>query len=154
MNRALIQPPLLTSEKSLKTVENRTVYSTTKSLWIKYFETYETSTSIPLQFNDFVVTSMLRVKKVMHLLMIRFYCIYQAKLLLFHQMAICKGGLRRNCTRWTERLTVGRRGCRGHFCGWLPNYDNNCATVGDGYPYFFHSLTKDVGNVTFKQQQS
>ncbi len=68
MNRSILPHTISTNpEKALSTlVENRTTYIY-DSCELNVFETHEKAENVSLLFNDFVFTSMLRGKKVMHL---------------------------------------------------------------------------------------
>lgn len=66
-SRNLIQRIDLTHPKYLQTlVENRSVFNL-KNCELNVFESYQEAYRVPLTFNDFVITSMVRGKKVMHL---------------------------------------------------------------------------------------
>ncbi|MBC3539720.1 AraC family transcriptional regulator N-terminal domain-containing protein [Rufibacter sediminis] len=63
----LLQPVPLHTERTLSTlVENRSAF-TLESCELSVFETHQRAERVPLVFDDLVLTSMLRGKKVMHL---------------------------------------------------------------------------------------
>lgn len=65
--KKLLQQLGLTDKRQLQTlVENRRIYNL-KTCELNIFETYRESYKVPLTFSDFVITSMVKGKKVMHL---------------------------------------------------------------------------------------
>lgn len=67
MKRSIPTATVFTNKNSLKTlIENRTIYSL-ENCELNLFETYQQAALVPLNFNDLVLTSMLKDKKVVHL---------------------------------------------------------------------------------------
>lgn len=65
--KKLLQTIPCTGTQRLQTlVENRRIFNL-KNCELNVFESYQEAYRVPLQFNDFVITSMVRGKKVMHL---------------------------------------------------------------------------------------
>lgn len=63
---SIVSQPLTHINELRSLVENRTAY-TLNNCELNVFETYRESKLVPLRFDDFVITNMLRGKKVMHL---------------------------------------------------------------------------------------
>lgn len=68
MNKSRLHKVDLTTPRHLNTlIENRRVFSL-HNCELNVFETYQQAYQVPLTFDDFIITSMVRGKKVMHML--------------------------------------------------------------------------------------